>query len=422
MFFIGDELDPKQFGGLKGNSISHYMIELINFILYNQDYNLPIGILACAVDFSKAFNRINHNILITKLSDMGVPGWLLNIVMGFLSNREMVVKYGGITSQTKSLPGGGPQGTLLGLLLFLILINDCGFKEEDQRIGDVITQQKKKFLPTTTHANYVDDLTIVEALNLKLTLVPNPDRPLPDSFHARLGLRLPVDKSKVYDQLTKIQEYAAVNEMKLNCKKSKFILFNPTKNFDFVPELEIEGNKLETQEEIKILGLIVRNDLSWRSNTDTMCKKAYSRLWMIKRLQRSGASLDDMIDVYIKQVRSVLEFGVQVWNGGLTKEEIMDIERVQKSFLHICLGKYVSYEAAMTEAKLEPLELRRTKLCTSFAVKTVKHPKHKHWFVKTDPDAPDTRSNKTEYKTPLFRLKRFRKSPIPYLTDLLNSS
>jgi hypothetical protein len=211
MFFIGDLLDPKQFGGLKGNSISHYMIELINFILYNQDYNLPIGILACAVDFSKAFNRINHNILITKLSDMGVPGWLLNIVMGFLSNREMVVKYGGITSQTKSLPGGGPQGTLLGLLLFLILINDCGFKEEDQRIGDVITQQKKKFLPTTTHAKYVDDLTIVEALNLKLTLVPNPDRPLPDSFHARLGLRLPVDKSKVYDQLTKIQEYAAVN-------------------------------------------------------------------------------------------------------------------------------------------------------------------------------------------------------------------
>ena len=41
MFFIGDLLDPKQFGGLKGNSISHYMIELMNFILYNQDYNLP---------------------------------------------------------------------------------------------------------------------------------------------------------------------------------------------------------------------------------------------------------------------------------------------------------------------------------------------------------------------------------------------
>ena len=49
MSFIGDQLDPKQFGGLKGNSISHYMIELINFILYNQDYNLPIAVLACAI-------------------------------------------------------------------------------------------------------------------------------------------------------------------------------------------------------------------------------------------------------------------------------------------------------------------------------------------------------------------------------------
>ena len=76
MSYIGHKLDPKQFGGLKGNSISHYMIELINFIRYNQDCNLPVAILACTIDFSKAFNRQNHNILITTLSDMGVPGWL----------------------------------------------------------------------------------------------------------------------------------------------------------------------------------------------------------------------------------------------------------------------------------------------------------------------------------------------------------
>ena len=109
MIYIGPKLDPKQFGGLKGTSISHYMIELINYILYNQDYNLPIAVLMCAVDFSKAFNRINHNIIITKLSDIGVPGWLLNIVMGFLKDRTMMVRYKGETSDSKMMPGGGPR-------------------------------------------------------------------------------------------------------------------------------------------------------------------------------------------------------------------------------------------------------------------------------------------------------------------------
>ena len=154
-----------------------------------------------------------------------------------------------------------------------------------------------------------------------------------------------------------------------------------------------------------------------------MCKKAYGRLWMIKRLKRAGANLEDMKDVYIKQVRSLLEFGVPVWNAGITKEETMDIERVQKAFLHIVLGnEYHSYELARLKTSLETLEERRTQLCTKFAVKTAKHPKHKHWFVPSDPDAPDTRSHKTKFKTPLFRLNRFGKSPIPYLTGLLNSS
>ena len=173
MFYVGSKLDPKQFGGLKGNSISHYMIELINFILYNQDYNLPIAVLACTVDFSKAFNRQNHNILITTLSDMGVPGWLLNIVMGFLKDRDMVVRFRGETTEAKQQPGGGPQGTLLGLLLFLILINFCGFESNTTNIGEMITNPKKKFENPTLHTKYVDDLMIAEAINLKETIVPN---------------------------------------------------------------------------------------------------------------------------------------------------------------------------------------------------------------------------------------------------------
>ena len=83
MKFIGDKIDFRQYGGIKGNSITHYLIELINFILINQDSTDQTAILACMVDFSKAFNRQNHNLLITKLSDMRVPAWLLKVVIAF---------------------------------------------------------------------------------------------------------------------------------------------------------------------------------------------------------------------------------------------------------------------------------------------------------------------------------------------------
>ena len=103
--FIGKHIDFRQYGGMKGNSITHYLIEFVNFILANQDKDSPTAILACMVDFSKAFNRQNHNILITKLSNMGVPSWLLRIVMAFLTKRSMIVRYKGARSSRKALPG-----------------------------------------------------------------------------------------------------------------------------------------------------------------------------------------------------------------------------------------------------------------------------------------------------------------------------
>ena len=108
MEFIKDKIDFRQYGGLKGNSITHYLIEFINFILSCQDSTDQTAILACMVDFSKAFNRQNHNLLVTKLSDMGLPGWLLKLVIAFLSDRRMLVKYKGKMSGIKGLPGGGP--------------------------------------------------------------------------------------------------------------------------------------------------------------------------------------------------------------------------------------------------------------------------------------------------------------------------
>ena len=195
---IGDKIDFRQYGGLKGNSITHYIIEFVNFILSCQDTTDQIALMACMVDFSKAFNRQNHNILITKLSDMGVPGWLLKLVIAFLTNRKMSVKFKGKQSSVKNLPGGGPQGTLLALILFIILINDIGFEEQKNNTGELITCKRNLKTVNEIHLKFVDDLTLAEAINLpeKLVKVPASDRPQPDNYHARTGHVLPPPLNK----------------------------------------------------------------------------------------------------------------------------------------------------------------------------------------------------------------------------------
>ena len=116
----------------------------------------------------------------------------------------------------------------------------------------------------------------------------------------------------------------------------------------------------------------------------------------------------------------ILEFGVPVWNPNLTKDESYQIERVQKAFLHIVLGRdYIDYEKALNSTNLESLEVRRINLSTKFAKRSANHPKHKHWFALNE-NIKNTRRKKPVYKPPLYRLERYRHSPIPYLTSLLN--
>ena len=120
------------------------------------------------IDSKKAFNSQNHANLVTKLGDMGVPGWLLKIMVGFLTDREGDVIYKGETSERKKMPGSSPQGRVLGMFLCLVLINNAGFDEEDRNLGEQLTRPvNAKTNMRNLHLKYVDDLTIAEAMKLK---------------------------------------------------------------------------------------------------------------------------------------------------------------------------------------------------------------------------------------------------------------
>jgi hypothetical protein len=133
-----------------------------------------------------------------------------------------------------------------------------------------------------------------------------------------------------------------------------------------------------------------------------------------------GASRSALIDIYTKHVRSVLEFAAVVWNSSLTQENIITIERVQKSAFSVILGsKYSSYEEACTILKMESLSKRREALSLKFATKASEHPIHRQWFELYHGENR-TRMEKPTYKPVLGRTERLLKFAIPFLTNLLN--
>ena len=197
-----------------------------------------------------------------------------------------------------------------------------------------------------------------------------------------------------------------------------------------MPQLTIDGTSLlEVVEEFHLLGLVLKSNLSWQANTDQMCQKGFARLWMLRRLKKLGATQSEMIDVYYKQIRCILELAVAVWTPGLTKAEGYQIERVQKCALHVIMGdNYQSYDHAAEFLEVDKLSDRRSKLCLNFARRLENHPKYSTWFHPAEELLPPyikTRSEKTlvqsKYTPVPCRTDRFSRSPLPFLTELLNS-
>jgi hypothetical protein len=120
--------------------------------------------------------------------------------------------------------------------------------------------------------------------------------------------------------------------------------------------------KNQNKKKIRLLGVVVTSNLNWQAHVDYMCTKAFSRLWMIRRLKPLGATIEELIEVYQTQIRCLLEFTVAAWNSGLTKVQINQLERVQKCALAIILQEdYVSYSPAQSSVNLESLQDSRQK-------------------------------------------------------------
>ena len=114
------------------------------------------------------------------------------------------------------------------------------------------------------------------------------------------------------------------------------MIFSRSKT-NIVTRLTVNDQKIEQKTICKLLGVWISEDLSWSENCKEICKKAFSRLSMITKLQYAGVPTEDLLTINILFIRSVAEYCAVVFHASLTQEETRKIEMIQKTSLRVIL-------------------------------------------------------------------------------------
>ena len=273
------------------------------------------------LDFRKAFDLVDHHILVAKLRRLGVKPSVVNWIIDFLRDRQQRVKVNGVFSDWLDVPAGVPQGTRLGPWLFLSMINDL-------------------HLPEGFHMwKFADDTTVSEVV--------------PPSKHSTL--------QQVADF---IHDWSQENHLQLNLIKCKEIRTCFHRTPPCFSQVAIEGVEFEIVSSAKVLGVVVRSDLKWSAHIDSITTKAAKRLYLLRQLKRAGIAHSDLERFYCSVIRSILEYACQVFHQfhNLPSYLSEEIERIQRRALRVIFPD-CSYSEGLAKAGLTTLYDRRSTLC-----------------------------------------------------------
>lgn len=287
-------LTHQQHGFLAGRSTITALIDLVEFLLDQQEEgNTSTAIL---LDYSKAFDCLDHNLLLEKLTTLGVEGTSRTWFASYLKDRSQMVevissnngKAESVTSSKEQIARGVPQGSVLGPVLFILFTND--FPSFMQEYSQTVM--------------YADDTVL-------LLSKANPKELEIDSY---IALNMAV-------------QYCHNNELVVNESKSKQLLLGRHKeNTSKVPDLE-EVTFTE------YLGVTIDDKLSWKQHLDSLCSKLSSGLYVMKRMKNISDHTTTKL-TYHALFEAHLRYGIVVW-GGTTVSNLQRILVLQKRAIRI---------------------------------------------------------------------------------------
>ena len=301
-----NHLDPSQYANQKGLSINHYLIKMIDKILTAVDANDKQAVLATFVDWKQAFPRQCPKLGVESFIENGVRPALIPLLISYFQGRFMKVKWHNKFSSERELKGGGPQGGTLGIWEYLSQSNDnANCINESERF------------------KFVDDLSFLEIINLlNVGLASyNLKQHVPSQIATHNQI-IDSNQLKSKQHLEVINCWTKKKKMQLNIKKTKNMIFNFSRKYQFCTNMKLESESIETVKEIKLLGTHITSDLRWNKNTSEIIKSAYQRMQILTRAVKFTTNRNDLRSIYISYIRSILEKSAVVWHSSLTEKEI----------------------------------------------------------------------------------------------------
>ena len=262
-----------QFGFRQKHSTNHALLSMTQEIRESIDKgSLAIGVF---VDFQKAFDTVNHEILLRKMSHYGVRGVTNNWFQSYLTNRKQFVTIDGFNSDLKCIKHGVPQGSVLGPLLFLIYINDL-----------------HTCIRYSTTRHFADDTNLLYRIKKK-------------SRNRNIGKNLNID-------LKSLNHWLLANKISLNSTKTEIIFFRAKWEDILKTNITLNGIKLVNSVEIKYVGIVFDEHLSFEPHRKILNAKL-KRANNLLAISRHYVPKDLLIQIYYGQFYSHLCYGCQLW-------------------------------------------------------------------------------------------------------------
>lgn len=289
-------MNENQHGFRAGRSCTSQLLQHLHTILRNLEEEKDTEVIY--LDFAKAFDKVDHNLLLRKLSRFGIRGRLLQWIASFLANRSQVVATMGAVSRPSPVISGVPQGTVLGPILFLIYIWDLD-----------------KDLEGVTISSFADDTRIVGAV------------------------KSDEDAANIQLQLNKIYNWASENNMSFNATKFVHLHYSsgPTNSLPIHKFLAPNQQIITSESTVRDLGVLMCTDLSSNEQVTSMVAQARKRMgWILRTF--ACREKQPMLTLFKSLILPLVEYCCQIWSPGQLGM-IRRLESVQRTFTYKIEGQ-----------------------------------------------------------------------------------